>query len=136
MHRTPRNLWQISGWNFDNLDITVRQRLCEALYAAGRIKEAGESLLNIINIVDEDIWVSGKLCYPVALLCIRYFGTDFLQRCLSTPETSVDTTLHSLSPTPLLREWAKLKLTSGSWREALAAAVNVSISLVRCSSSS
>ena len=114
----------------------VRQRLCEAMYAAGRIKEAAESLLNIINIVDEDIWVSGKLCYPVALLCIEYFGTDFLQRCLSTPETGVDTTLHSLSPTPLLREWAKLKLIGGSWREALAAAVNVSISLVRCSSSS
>jgi hypothetical protein len=68
-----RNLLQISGWNFDDLEITVRQRLCEALYAAGSIKEAGESLLNIVNTVDEDAymtgpiitWVSGKLCYPV-----------------------------------------------------------------------
>ena len=80
MYRTPRNLWQISGWNFDSLDITVRQRLCEALYAAGRIKEAGESLLDMENTVDEGVyrarsivtWVSGKLCYPVPLTCIRY----------------------------------------------------------------
>jgi hypothetical protein len=30
----------------------VRQGLCEALYAAGRIKEAAESLLNIVNTLD------------------------------------------------------------------------------------
>ena len=53
--------------------MTVRQRLCEALYAAGRMKEVGESLLDLVNTVDEDVymtgpvvtWVSGKLCYPV-----------------------------------------------------------------------
>ena len=66
----------MSGWKFDDLDITVRQRLCEALYAAGRIKEAGESILNIVNTVDENMtgavftWVSGKLCYPVHPPCI------------------------------------------------------------------
>ena len=71
-----RNLRQISGWKFDDLHITVGQRLCEALYAAGRIKEAGESLLNIVNTVDEDMtgpistWVSGKLYYPVPPPCI------------------------------------------------------------------
>ena len=137
-YRTPRNLLQISGWNFDNLEITVRQRLCEALYAAGHIKEAGESLLNMANTVDEDVyrtgsivtWVSGKLCYPIPLTCIRYLAIDFLQKCLSTPETSVDTTLDSLTPTPLLREWAKVKSTGCSWRDALAATPDVSISFV------
>ena len=112
----------------------MRQRLCEALYAAGRIKEAGESLLNIVNTVDEEVyvtepivtWAAGKLCFPVPLLCIERFATDFLQRCLSTPETSVDTAFHS--PSPLLREWAKAKLKSGSWKDALVAALNVSVS--------
>jgi hypothetical protein len=85
------------------------------------------------NTVDEDVymtrpiitWVSGKSCYPVPPLCIRHFVTDFLQQCLSTSERSVDTTL---SPTLLLREWAKSTLTGSSWRDALVAAINVSIS--------
>ena len=125
----------MSGWKFDDLNITVRQRLCEALYAAGRIKEAGESLLNIVNTVDEGVymtepivtWVAGKLCYPVPPPCIRRFPTDSLQRCLSTPESSADTTLHSPS---LLMEWAKSILKGGSWRDALVAALNVSISFL------
>ena len=36
----------------------VRQGLCGALYAAGRIKEAAESLLNIVNTVDYDIYMT------------------------------------------------------------------------------
>ena len=56
------------GWKFDNLHITVRQRLCEALYAAGRKKDAGESLLDVADTFDQDIymsvpvvkWVSGE----------------------------------------------------------------------------
>ena len=70
--------WQVSGWRFNDFDITIWQRLCEALYAARRIKEAGESLLNIVNTVNEDVyitgpiitWISGKSCYPVPPLCI------------------------------------------------------------------
>jgi hypothetical protein len=69
-------------------------------------------------------WVSGELCYPVPLLCIRHFATDFSQRCLSK------TTLHSPPLTLLLREWAKSKLTGGSWSDALVAALNVSTSSV------
>ena len=136
--QTVRNIWQVSGWKFDDLAITVRQRLCEALYTAGRIKEAGECLLAIVNTVDEDVymtgpfvaWMSGKSCYPVPPLCIRHFTTDFLQRCLSNPESSLDITLHSPFPVPLLREWAKLKLTGGSWRDALGATFSVSSSFL------
>jgi hypothetical protein len=73
-------------------------------------------------------WVSGKSCYPVHPRCMRYLATDFLERCLSTSESSVDTTPHPPSPTPLLMEWTKSKLTSDSWRDALVAALNVSIS--------
>ena len=32
----------MSGWKFDNLGATIRQNLCEALYAAGRTKDAVE----------------------------------------------------------------------------------------------
>jgi len=78
------DLCQISGWKFKNLDITIRQRLCEALYAAGRIKEAGESLLDIVNIVKEEVymtglintWVSGESCST----CLSVMHSKFLHR--------------------------------------------------------
>jgi hypothetical protein len=55
-------LWQISGWKFDDLDITIRQRLCEAFYAAGRMMDAGESLLKMVNTLDEQSsYMSGSL---------------------------------------------------------------------------
>ena len=58
----------MSGWKFDNLHITVRQRLCEAIYVAGRRKDAEEALLEMINSFDEEVytsepitkWVSGE----------------------------------------------------------------------------
>ena len=62
-------LGQISGWKFDTLDITVRQRLCEALYSARRTKDAGESLLKLVNTFEKEVymhrdvveWISGEL---------------------------------------------------------------------------
>ncbi|KAF8557550.1 hypothetical protein OG21DRAFT_276787 [Imleria badia] len=42
-HHTGRPLLMISlisGWKFDDLSTTIRQRLCEALYAMGRTKDA------------------------------------------------------------------------------------------------
>ena len=64
----------MSGWKFDNLHITVRQRICEALYLAGRRKDAAESLLEMVYSFDEEIctselitkWVSGEsILYPL-----------------------------------------------------------------------
>jgi hypothetical protein len=54
-------LCQISGWKFDNLDIAIRQRLCEALYAAGRTKDAGESLLKLVNTFNDEVYMSGPI---------------------------------------------------------------------------
>ncbi|KAF8142122.1 hypothetical protein EV363DRAFT_1150633 [Boletus edulis] len=109
----------ISGWKFDNLDTTVRRRLCEALYTAGCTREAGESVLDLVNTVDKEVHMTEPIITWVL---------DFVQRCLSTSESSEDTTLHLVSPTPLLRKWAELKLTAGLWNDALIAAVNVSSS--------
>ena len=64
----------MSGWKFDNPHITVRQRLCEALYVAGRRRDAEGSLLEMVNGFHEEVytselitkWVSGELTlYPL-----------------------------------------------------------------------
>ena len=135
----------MSGWKFDNIHITVRQRLCETLYAAGRRKDAAESLLEMINSCDKEVhtselitkWVSGESTLATCVPCIQNFSADFTHQCLSAPESNGDAastptedanmvTVHA-TPTPLLREWAKAKLAHYSWKEALFSAVDVSI---------
>ena len=54
-------LRQTSGWKFDNLDVTVRQRLREALYAAGRTKDASKSHLKLVNTFAEAVYMSGSI---------------------------------------------------------------------------
>jgi hypothetical protein len=78
---------QISGWRFEDLDMMIRQRLCEALHAAGRTDEAGESLLNIVNSVDEGYmreplatWVPGEL----RSTCSCATHSKFYRRFLAT----------------------------------------------------
>ena len=51
-----------------------------------------------------------------------------MQRRLSSPNCDVDA-VSATSPTPLLREWAKVKLTNSTWKDALDNAVSVSIPL-------
>jgi hypothetical protein len=49
----------------------IRQRLCDSLFAAGRTEDAGESLLKMINTLDEERcmspppirWVSGEFIF-------------------------------------------------------------------------
>ncbi|KAF8129264.1 quinon protein alcohol dehydrogenase-like superfamily [Boletus edulis] len=63
----------ISGWRFDDLAITIRQRLCEALYAAGRTMDAAKSLLELVDTFGDDVcmsgsmaeWISGELVLAV-----------------------------------------------------------------------
>ncbi|KAF8119884.1 hypothetical protein EV363DRAFT_1440067 [Boletus edulis] len=66
---------QISGWRFDDLGITIRQRLCEALYAAGRTMDAGKSLLELVDTVgkanthvEEAEWVLGEVTHILGKL--------------------------------------------------------------------
>ena len=136
----------MSGWKIDNIHITVRQRLCEALYAAGHTERAGESLLEMVNSFDEEVytnkltteWVSGESILSICVVpCVQCFSADFTQQCLSTFESDGDAvstptqdttgaTVHA-TPTPLLREWAKAKLAHDTWKDALLSAVGVSI---------
>ena len=61
-------------------------------------------------------------------ISVQPFLLDFMQRRLSSPNCDVDA-VSAMPPTPLLREWAKAKLTNGTWKDALDNAVSVSISL-------
>ena len=73
----------MSGWNFDKLHITVRQRLCEALYVAGRRKDAEKSLLEMVNTFGEEVyssksitkWVSGE-SIPYLFVWFHAFNTS------------------------------------------------------------
>ena len=88
-------------------------------------------------------WISGESMFNYLFPCIRIFYADFTQQCLSTPEIEdvaaskatpsdnvliLHEALNSPTPTPLLSEWAKATLARGSWKDALVAAVSVSIS--------
>ena len=72
-------IWQMSGWKFDDLHIRVRQRLCEALYAAGRKTDASEFLIDLVNTFDEEVntsvpvakWVSGELTCAVRFVSMH-----------------------------------------------------------------
>ncbi|KAF8123583.1 hypothetical protein EV363DRAFT_1356190, partial [Boletus edulis] len=118
----------ITGWKFDNLHIVIRQHLCEALFAVGRIKDAGESLLEMVNTLEDKVYTS---------VPITKWVSDFAQQCLSTLENDGDATsnasqqadpslLHATvnlpAPTPLLGVWAQAALTSSEWQDVLAAA--------------
>ena len=93
----------MSGWKFDNLHITVRQRLCEALYVAGHRKDAAKSLLEMVNSFDKQVytielitkWVSGELIlYPLAFHAFK---------------TSLQILPTNVSPLPkLLATWSRL----------------------------
>jgi hypothetical protein len=80
-------------------------------------------------------WASGEfMFYLFVLPCIQPFWSDFIHRCLSIPRSDVDAptphaTLNSPAPTPLLREWAKAKLTHDLWRDALLSVASVSSSI-------
>ncbi|KAH0831287.1 hypothetical protein J3R83DRAFT_13923 [Lanmaoa asiatica] len=138
----------ICGWRFDNLQFSAHQQKCEVLYAVGRTREGGESLLKMINTFGEDVYKSGPITKWVSgEFILHQFGcrafkiaVDFTQRCLSTPESDGDlkaalrdetTVPHAIlilaTPTPLLREWAKATLVSSEWKDALIAAVSVSV---------
>jgi hypothetical protein len=86
-------------------------------------------------------WVSGKFNFDLFGRSTFKTSADFTQRCLVTPESEGDAAskgarndevpalhspLSSPPPLPLLIEWAKAKLMSSSWKDALSVTVGVS----------
>ncbi|KAG8221675.1 WD40-repeat-containing domain protein [Butyriboletus roseoflavus] len=120
----------ISGWKCDDIGITIQQRLCEALYAAGHTKEGGKSLLTMVNTFDEKVYVSGP---------ITKWVSDFTRRCLSADGdlaskaarrnevTMPHVTLNSTTTMPLLREWAKSTLVGSLWKDAMVTALSFTL---------
>ncbi|KAF8555005.1 TPR-like protein [Imleria badia] len=112
----------ISGWKFDNLDTTIRQRLCEALCAAGRTKDAVECFHQMTSKLVET--------HPE-------WALDFRQRSFKKFEhlgdTAVDTqqydeaishysTALSLDlpfPKEILTKRIKAFMSTGSWKQAV-----------------
>ncbi|KAF8123581.1 hypothetical protein EV363DRAFT_1356177 [Boletus edulis] len=118
----------VTGWKFDILDVMIQQRLCEALYTVGRIKDAGESLLEMVNTLEDKVYTS---------VPITKWVSDFARQCLSTlendghatsnaPQQANPSMLHATvnlrAPTPVLEVWAKATLVGSEWKDALAAA--------------
>jgi tetratricopeptide (TPR) repeat protein len=118
-HRDPVPLVVslMSGWKFGDLHITVRQRLCEALYAAGRKMDASESLLELVNTFDEEVNSS---------VPVTKWVSDFTKQCLSTIENDNDAVSNATS-TPFLRQWAKSTLASAAWRDVMVASASFTL---------
>ena len=113
--------------------------------------DAGKSFLEVVNTYEEEVytsgtiieWISGELTFCPFAAVHQPFVSEFTQHYISTPESDdhnlLTTTLGTdaaaprTDPTPFLREWAKATLASRSWRDALVATVNVSISYCRLS---
>ena len=87
-------------------------------------------------------WVSGKFMFNLFGCCAFKAYPDFTQRCLASPEIKGDATFKAArndevpafhltlsTPSPLLIEWARAKLTNSSWKDALTSAVHVGIFL-------
>ncbi|KAH7905814.1 hypothetical protein BJ138DRAFT_1164011 [Hygrophoropsis aurantiaca] len=75
----------VFGWNIDTLWRDIHERKCEALYAAGRIKEAVESLQAMMNQLDEGTKAKKET---------KDWLVDFEHRCAQTSKTLGDEALH------------------------------------------
>jgi hypothetical protein len=121
----------------------MQQHMCDAFYAAGRTQDASESLLKMVNTLDDAVymsgplikWVSGEFMFnPFDYRAFEPLRIDCTHRYLSAPECDSEMISNSaqhremLSLTPLLREWAKTTLAVSEWKDALVAAASVSIS--------
>ncbi|KAF8122246.1 hypothetical protein EV363DRAFT_1301321 [Boletus edulis] len=120
----------IFGWQFDNIDMTIRQRLCEALYAAGRTKDAVECFRS--SFMTSELGGETNLHRH----CLEW-DLRFRQRCSKKLEhlgdTAVDarrhdeavsnyTTALSLDPPStqgIFIKRSKAYLETGSWKQAL-----------------
>ena len=136
-------LWQISGWKFHELAITIQLWLCKVLLSVSHTKEACKSVLHIVKqgvSMRESIktCVYGELLFSVFFHYIWHFWEDWIQRCLSAVEkddaramtTGQSNVSHPMMP--LLRGWTTLRLTSGLWEDALVTTTGMNILFFSC----
>ena len=121
--------------------------VCEHLETINRVPDAIECFHEMADEMRGEDYMSGPMTGWVAgwfillqLVCLMYhllFLSDFMQRCLSAPQSDRDTALNATgdgnasalhaSVMSLLKEWVKAKLHYDSWKDVLASAVNVRI---------
>lgn len=89
---------QITGWKFDELDVLIQQGLCEALYAADRIKDVVECFRRMLdefgekmNPHDEHLkWALGEWSHNTSPSLHKHFSSDFRQRSANRLEHLAD----------------------------------------------
>ena len=87
------NLFQITGWKFNDLDIMIQVRFCEALYDVGRTSEADDSLLDIINNVNKEVFVRESVTRSV---CSELCSTSWSDMHSNSPNSTLASiSLHS-----------------------------------------
>ncbi|KAF8436010.1 hypothetical protein L210DRAFT_3549851 [Boletus edulis BED1] len=114
----------ITGWKFSNLDITILQRLCEALDAAGRTSDAAKcfhELKTEFGGHDEHLeWAhvfgqhSSKKLEHLGDTAV---GVQRYDEAVSHYSTALSLILSS--PQAILIKRSKARLATGSWKEAL-----------------
>ncbi|KAF8435972.1 hypothetical protein L210DRAFT_3549697, partial [Boletus edulis BED1] len=114
----------ITGWKFDNLDIKIRQRLCEALDAAGRTNDAAMCFHELKTELEghgehlEWIRVFGQRCSKkLEHLGDTAVGIQRYDEAVSHYSTALSLILSS--PQAILIKRSKARLATGSWKEAL-----------------
>ncbi|KAF8430510.1 hypothetical protein L210DRAFT_3764535 [Boletus edulis BED1] len=114
----------ITGWNFDNLNITIRQRLCEALDAAGRTNDAAKCFHELKTELgghgEHMDWVhvfGQRSSMKLERLGDTAVGVQRYDEAISHYSTALSVILSS--PQAILIKRSKARLAIGSWKEAL-----------------
>ncbi|KAI6014940.1 hypothetical protein EDC04DRAFT_645744 [Pisolithus marmoratus] len=114
---------EISGWNFNGLNIFAQQRLCETLYAEERTAEAVQILLKIVRTSDKEINGCKAAVNWIA---------DFTNKCAATLEHVGDEAFRSANHDDAITQYStalslcrlfimqsRARAEKGLWEDAL-----------------
>ena len=82
---------KIFGWTFDGLRVTVQRYHCEDLYTSGRVEEAAEVLLKILDTFGEEISASKVTVEWVTGEYLHLNLVDLLNICFENSRKNVST---------------------------------------------
>ncbi|KAN0078113.1 hypothetical protein V8E55_010170 [Tylopilus felleus] len=121
----------ISGWKLNGTDTTIRQSLCEALYAADRIKDAVECFHQMARALGEEVNVHhehlewARDFSQRSSKNLEYLGDaamDAKQYDEAISHYTIALSLNQKSPEGILVKRKKAFVATGSWKQALDAA--------------